>query len=213
MLGLVDERLQQPGAVAVETLEVVADRPDRPAQHVRGQVATRDAGAHQQPAQSQHPVQVGAPASIVPPDPGVAGPQAPRTRREPDAAQPAMRRAHQIPQLPADERTGPTRVLVRHQRVPDPALLVGLHQHQRQVPQRADRAGHVHGRPHPVREHTRAARTAAGTPTARQRDVAGRLQVGQCRAATRALPPAAPVAEIERFTHPIGDLPEAVNAL
>ena len=39
------------------------------------------------------------------------------------------------------------------------------------------------------------------------------LQVGQRRAATRALPPAAPIAEIERFTNAIGDLPEAVNAL
>ena len=77
---------------------------------------------------------MGAPAGIVPPDPGVAGPQAPRTRREPDAAQPAMRRTHQIPQLRADERTGAARVLVRHQRVPDPALLAGLHQFQGQIP-------------------------------------------------------------------------------
>jgi len=43
--------------------------------------------------------------------------------------------------------------------------------------------------------------------------VAGRLQVGQRRAATRALQPAAPITEIERFTAVVGDLPETVNAL
>ena len=103
-------------------------RPNERPGHVRGQVATHDAGTHQQPAQPQHPVQVRAPARIVPPHPGVAGPQPPRTRREPDAAQPAMRRTHQIPQLRADERTGPARVLVGHQRVPDLALSrVGFH--------------------------------------------------------------------------------------
>ena len=213
VFGLVDERLQQPGAVAVETREVVADRAGGPAQQVRGQIAAPDAGAHQQPAQSQHPVQVGAPANIVPPDPGVAGPQVPRTRREPDTAQPTMRRAHQIAQLRADKRTGATRVLVCHQRVPDPALLVGLHQHPRQVLNRADRVRYVYCRRHRVREHTRAAYTAAGAPTSRQRHVAGRLQVGQRRAAARALPPAAPITEIERFTNVVGDLPEAANAL
>ena len=34
MLGFVDERLQQPRAIAIHTLAVVADRPDDPAQHV-----------------------------------------------------------------------------------------------------------------------------------------------------------------------------------
>ena len=213
VFGLVHERLQQPGAIAVEALAVVADRPCGPAQDVRGQVAARDAGAHQQPAQSQHPVQMSAPALVVPSDPGVAGAQAPRTCREPDAAQPAMRRAHQIPQLRTDKRTGAPRVLVRHQRVPDPALLVGLHPHQRQVPERADRTRYVNCRLHRVREHTRAAHTAARGPTLRQRDVACRPEVGQRRAATRTLPAATPIVEIERFTNAVSDLPETVNAL
>ena len=212
LFGLVDERLQQPGAIAIQTLAVVADRPDDPAQHVRGQVATHDAGAHQQPAQSQHPVQVRAPARIVPPDPGVAGPQPPRTRRKPDPAQPAMRRTHQIPQLRADERTSPARVLVRHQRVPDLPLLVGFHQLQGQTHNLADRARHVHRRRQRVREHPRPAPTTAGTSTRRQRDVAGRLQVGQRPAAARALPPVPPVAKIERFTDAVGDLNEAADA-
>ncbi len=43
--------------------------------------------------------------------------------------------------------------------------------------------------------------------------MACRLEVGQRRAAARALPPAASIAEIERFTDTIGDLPEAANAL
>ena len=86
VFGLVDERLQQPGAIAVEALAVVANRPSGPAQHVGGQVAARDVGTYQQPAQSQHPVQVSAPARVVPADPGVAGPGAahtPRTRPRP----------------------------------------------------------------------------------------------------------------------------------
>ena len=170
-------------------------------------------GRYQQPAQSQHPVQVSAPARVVPADPGVASPQAPRTRREPDPAQPAMPGAHQIPQLRADKGPGAARVLMRHQRVPDPALLVGLHPHQRQVSDLADRARHLSRRRHRVREHTRAPHTAARGPTPRQRDVACRLEVGQRRAAARALPPAAAIAKIERFTDAIGDLPEAVNAL
>ncbi len=43
--------------------------------------------------------------------------------------------------------------------------------------------------------------------------MACRFEVGQRRAAARALPPAAAIAKIERFTDPIGNLPEAVNAL
>ena len=38
-------------------------------------------------------------------------------------------------------------------------------------------------------------------------------EVGQRRAATRTLPAATPIVEIERFTNAIGDLPEAANAL
>ena len=213
VFGLVDERLQQPGPIAVEALAVVADRPSGPSQHVGGQVAARNVGTYQQPAQSQHPVQVSAPARVVPADPGVAGPQAPRTGRQPHPAQPAMPGAHQIPQLRADKGSGAARVLMRHQRVPDPALVAGLHPHQRQVPNLADRAGHVNRWRHRVREHTRAPHTAASGPPPRQRDVACRFEVGQRRAAARALPPAAAIAKIERFTDPIGNLPEAVNAL
>ena len=124
-----------------------------------------------------------------------------------------MRRTHQIPQLRADERTGPARVLVRHQRVPDLALRIGLHQLQGQTHNLADRARHVHRRRQRLRKHPRPAPNAASRLTRRQRNVAGRLQVGQRPAAARALPPAPPVAEIERFTDAIGDLAEAADAL
>lgn len=43
--------------------------------------------------------------------------------------------------------------------------------------------------------------------------MASRLDVGQRRAATRALQPAAPITQIERFTDVVGDLPETVNTL
>ena len=46
LFGLVDERLQQPGAIAVEPLAVAADRPGGPAQHVGGpSCGTRHRGA------------------------------------------------------------------------------------------------------------------------------------------------------------------------
>ena len=100
LFGLVDERLQQPGAIAVQTLAVVADRPGGPAQHVAGRPGC---GTQRR----------GAPAAGTVPTPGAGGrdgpyrptrprrrgpPQPPRTRRgQPDPAQPTMRRTHQIP--------------------------------------------------------------------------------------------------------------------
>ena len=210
--GLVDERLQQPGAIAVETLEVVATaraaRPKTCEARLRQQMPGRTSNRHSPSTRcrwarrrvSSQPIHV-------------ASPQTPRACCEPDPAQPAMPGAYQITQLVADKGPGAARVLMHHQRVPDPALLVGLHPHQRQVPNLADRVRHVSRRRHRVREHTRAPHTAARGPTPRQRDVACRLEVGQRRAAARALPPAASIAEIERFTDTIGDLPEAANAL
>ena len=201
--------LQQPGAITVQTLAVVAGPRGRPGPTgERPGCGTPMPGRTRNRHSPQHPVQVSAPAHIVPADPGVARLQAQRTRRKPDAAQPAMRRVHQIPQLRAHKRTGAAWMLVRHQRVPDPALCVGLHQHQPQVPQRADRVGHVHGRRHRVRQHAR--RTARHPPPERrhrrQQDMAGRLQVGQRRAATRALQPAAPITE-NRTLHRRGRRP------
>ena len=38
-------------------------------------------------------------------------------------------------------------------------------------------------------------------------------EVGQRRTATRTLPAATPIVEIERFTNAVSDLPETVNAL
>ena len=54
VLALVDERLQQPGPVAVPVPEVLAYPPNHPAQHMRGQVAARDTGPNQKPAQPHH---------------------------------------------------------------------------------------------------------------------------------------------------------------
>ena len=208
VFGLVHERLQQPGAIAVEALTVVNDRPCGPAQDVGGQVAARDAGTHQQPAQSQHPVQVSAPALVVPSDPGAAAHMS-RTRRRPASHAPSPPDTavadRQTDRRPAGARapSACSRPGAARRSPPAPA----------QVPKCADRARHVNCRRHRVREHTRAAHTVARGPTLRQRDVACRPEVGQRRAATRTLPAATPIVEIERFTNAIGDLPEAANAL
>ena len=140
VLGLVDEALQQPGPIAVEAFEVFAHRTHRPAQHVGGQVAAGNVGANQHPAQPHHPVQVGAPARIIPSDPGVAGVEPARRGREPHAAQPAVGGADEITQLMADKGTGAARMLVCHQGVPHQALRVGLDPHQRKLAQHADLA-------------------------------------------------------------------------
>ena len=213
MLGLVDEGLQQPGPVAVPTLEVLAHRARRPAQHVRGQIAALHVGANQAPAQPHHPVQVDAPVRVVPSDPDIASLQPPRRGREPHAAEPPVGGADQITQLRADKGTRTTRVLVSHQCVPDQELLVGLDPHQRKVPQLADLARYVARPRHRLREHSRPTDNATTTSRRGQREVARSLQVGQRLVAARALPMAAAIAKIERFTYPVGDPPHSADAL
>ena len=213
VLGLVDEALQQPGPIAVETFEVFAHRSHRPAQHMGGQVAAGNVGANQHPAQPHHPVQVGASARIIPSDPGVAGVEPARRGREPHAAQPAVGGADQITQLMADKGTGAARVLVCHQGVPDQALLVGLDPHQRKLAQRADLARHIVCRRHGSGEHPGPAHRACAAPWRWQRDFARGFETGQCLAAARALASSAPIAQVERFTDPVGHPPEASDTL
>ena len=103
LFGLVDERLQQPGAITIPTLAVVADRPDDPAQHVRGQVAARNTG--------------GAPAAGTGPTPGAdgrAGPYRPtRPRRRGTAAAAQM---PQTPRRPASHAPNPPDTAVADRR-------------------------------------------------------------------------------------------------
>ena len=155
VLALVDERLQQPGPVTVQVLKVLAHPPHHPAQHMRGQVAAGDAGPNQKPAQPHHAMQPRAAARIVPADPGVASPQPPRRGREPHRPQPAVRRADQIAQLMADERARTTRVLVRHQGIPNQALFVAVDPNQRQLTQLTHLARDLPGRRHAVRKPAR----------------------------------------------------------
>ena len=165
------------------------------------------------PAQPHHPVQVGATARIIPTDPDVAGVEPARRGREPHATQPAVGGAEEITQLMADKGTGAARVLVCHQGVPDQALRVGLDAHQRKLAQRADLARHIVCRRHRLGEHPGPAHRACAPPWRRQRDVACGLEVGQRRAAARALAPSAPIAQVERFTDAVGHLPEASDTL
>ena len=212
VLALVNERLQQPGPIAVTALEVRAHCPHHPTQDVRSQVAARYPGADQKPAQSHHPVQLVAAPRVVPANPGIARLQAPRGGRKADATQPAVRGAHQIAQLMADPRPRATRVLVCHQRVPDQALRVALDQHQLQIPEPAHRSRHRARRRHRLRQHPRLAQHPATAPRRWQRNLARCFQLGQRLAATRALQPPAAIAEIERFTDPIDNPPDALDA-
>ena len=213
VLAFVDKGLQQPGPVAVDTLEVLAQRPHDPAQDMRGEIAAHHAGANQEPAQSHHPVQVGAALCVVPAHPGVAGVEPARRGREPHRAEPPVGGADQIAHLMAHERTRAARMFMRHESVPDQALRVGLDPHQRQLAHRPDRARHIVGRCHCVREHPRPVSPGAVHSERRQCDVAPCLQHAQRLAAACALPAAAAVAQIQRLTDPVGDLPEARDTL
>ena len=213
VLALVDERLQQPGPVAVETLEVLAQRPRHPAQDMGGEIAAPHTGANQEPAQPHHPVQVGAALCVVPAHPGVAGVEPARRGGEPHRAQPAVGGADQIAHLRTHERTRTARMLISHQGVPDPALRVGLDPHQRKLAHLPDRARHTVCRRHSMGEHPRAVSPGAVMSGRRQCNVAPCLQHAQRLAATCALPPAASVAQVKCITDPVGDLSEARRAL
>ena len=78
-----------------------------------------------------------------------------------------MRRADQIAQLMADERTRATRVLARHQGIPDQALFVAVDP-QRKLPQLTRLAGDILGRRHALRKLARSAPGTAHPPRRRQ---------------------------------------------
>ena len=184
-----------------------------PTQDVRSQVAARHPGADQKPAQSHHPVQLVAAPRVVPANPGIARLLAPRGGRKADATQPAVRGAHQIAQLMADPRPR------RHAgaRVPSAcsrssccaSLSTSTNSRSPSPPHRGR---HRARRRHRLRQHPRLAQHPATAPRRWQRNLARCFQLGQRLAATRALQPPAAIAKIERFTDPIGNPPDALDA-
>ena len=176
---------------------------------MRGEVAAHHAGANQKPAQPHHPVQVGATLRVVPTHPDIAGVEPARRGGEPHRAQPPVGGADQIAQLMTHERTRTARMLMGHQGIPHPALRVALDPHQLKLAHRPDRARHIVGRHHWVREHPRPVSPGALSSGRRQHDLALCLEHVQRLAAACALPPPAPVAQVERLTDPVGDLPKA----
>ena len=200
------ERLQQPGAIAIQTLAVVADCGRPGPARARPGCDTQCRGAPQ-PAQSQHPVQVRAPARVVPPDPGVAGPQPPRTRREPDAAA-----ANHAPN-PPDTAVAGRRTDRRRAGARTPSACSRLGAARRSQP--APGSDPQPCRPCPARPPPAPSGAEAPAPGPQRREPpdsqaarrgrppAGRTTPGNSSRA----PPAPPVAEIERFTDAIGDRP------
>ena len=212
MLSFVNEGLQQPGAIAVLTLEVRAHCPYHPPQDMRSQVAARHPGTDQKPAQSCDPVQLVAASRLVPANPGVTRLQLARGCGKADAAQPAVRGPHQIAQLRPHPRTRPARMLVCHQRVPEQALRVAFHPHQFQVLDRAHLRRYRVRRRHWLRQQPRLGAPTAPAPAPWQRNLAGCLQFDQRLTATGALQAAAAIAEPERFAYAVGNPPDALDA-
>ena len=114
----------------MKTFEIFANHLNHTAQNMGGQVVAAHPGTDQKTAQTHNAVKLRPALSVAPTNPTVTRLETPRTRRKPHATQPAVRRANQITQLSSDKRTRAARMLPRHQRVPDQALLVALDTHQ-----------------------------------------------------------------------------------
>ena len=187
--ALVDEGLQQLGPAAVETLEVLAQRPRRPAQDMGGEIATRHAGANQEPAQPRHPVQMGAALRIVPTHPGVAGVGPARRGGEPHRAQPSRGRSRPDGG-PEHPRTDPHRADAHAPSrcsTPSAACPSRPAPAQARAPRRPCPAHRV---PAPLRARAPAACVPRRVmPGLGQRDVALCLEHAQRLAAACALPP------------------------
>ena len=197
----VDKGLHQPRAVPVAGLEIRRQTPQHPAQHLAGQVAALYAGADQQPAQAQHPVQMGLALRSAPPHPRLARPQVQRRRRKPDRAEHPVRRNNQIAHLAAGKRRRPSRMLEVQQGIPHPALPILLDPLQRQPRDRFHRTGHLHGCLHRLGE-TPWRGNAPPAPGARQHNPPQLLQSVERFEATRELDRPAGIDKTELRTHP-----------
>ena len=204
VLGRVDEALDQPRMIAVATLEMCRQHPQRLAEHPRGQVVTLHHRTDQKPAQAHHPMQVGAALRLVPPYPALARGEFERRAGKTHRPQPAMRRAHQVAKLVPGERRRSERMLTTHQLRPHPAQgLVGdFHQldgaHLRHLRGHRERSGH--GGVEPAR--TGVARCEA---RCRQLQRTGALEFAQRLEGGAALGAPPGVAQLEALTHLFGE--------
>ena len=196
-----DEGLHQPRTIPVAGFEILPQTRQHLAQHLAGQVAALHAGADQEPAQAQHPVQMRQTLLATPPHPRVARPQLQRRSRKPDRAEHPVRRDHQIAHLAARKGRRPLRMLEVQQRIPHPALPALRYQLQRQPRDRLHRTRHRRGRRHRRVETLRRGR-APDTPRRRQRNPPRLVQRVERFETTRQLGRPARIHKPELRAHP-----------
>ena len=196
-----DEGLHQPRTILVAGFEILRHTRQHLAQHLAGQVAALHAGADQEPAQAQHPVQMGLALLSAPSHPRLARPQLQRRGRKPDRAQHPVRRDHQIAHLAARKGRRPLRMLEVQQGIPHPPLPALLYHLQRQPRDRLHRTRHRRGRRH-RRVETLRHRRAPATPRRRQRNPPRLVQRVERLETTRELGRPARIHKPELRAHP-----------
>ena len=87
-----------------------------------GEMRADDTGTDQEPVQANHPVEIRLTLRVAPVHPAVAHRKSQRCGGKPRRSQNAMRRPDKIVDLAAGKGRDPQRMLVRDQRVPDPAI-------------------------------------------------------------------------------------------
>ena len=196
-----DKGLNQPRAVPVADLEIRRQTMQHLAQHRAGQVTALHAGADQEPAQAQHPVQMGLALPIAPPHPRLARPQMQRRSRKPDRAEHPVRRNNQIAHLATGKCRRASGMLEVQQGIPQQALRAFLDPHQRQPLDRFHRTRHPRGRRHRLVETPRRG-SAPTAPGRRQHNPPRPLQPVERFEATRKLGRPAGIDKTELRAHP-----------
>ena len=132
-IALIGKTLHQQRAETVTGREVAGQAPQDTPQHVTGQVRTPDRGPDQEAVQAQDPVKLAAALAVCPCNPAVAGRNLERRCREPRRPQPAMGRAHQVPELAPGKGGHAVGMLMGDQRVPQRTVIGGDHRDNRET--------------------------------------------------------------------------------
>ena len=156
--------------------------------------------ANEQATQADHPMQVAATLRIIPANPLIADRQAQRRRSEADGTQPTVLRLQEITYLAANPGAGASRMLMRHQRIPDRPLRCIFNQHQLQAAHLTEFVGHRDCRRNAF---TRSARSVCPWRRARRRqhDVLCTLKFTRRLQAATALGLPARIHEAKRCAH------------
>ncbi len=202
MLPGVTIGFQQHGPVAIALLEIGGQAAQDQPEHLGGEAVTAYARPDQEPAQVQHTVQPLAAHGRRPADPFVARGDREGRCGKAERTEHTVFRFNQIAYLGPDMEDGPIGVLAGHEFVPDLALLGRRDQTQLQIHHVRDTGRHGLRGGDRLVQAPGAARSAPATGTGRwQTEMALVFQTAQGLLASRQLPLAATVAQVEGLAH------------